>query len=63
MKNTFSSYNSTNITASSDFMCGYLKQILQMLIGELAVLYYSFYMAHARKHAFTFISITKYAQY
>jgi len=28
MKNTFVSHNSTNVTASSWFMCGYLKQIL-----------------------------------
>jgi len=58
MKNTFGSHNSTNVTASNGFMCGYLKQILQMLIGELAVFYYYLYMIHARKHAFSSISIT-----
>jgi len=58
MKNTFSSHNSANVTASNGFICGYLKQILQMLIGELAVFYYYFYMVHARKHVFTSISIS-----
>jgi len=35
MKNTFSSRDSTSVTASNGFMCGYSKKILQMLIGEL----------------------------
>jgi len=62
-ENTFSSHNNTNVTVSNGFMCGYLKQILQMLIGELAVFFYYFYTVHTRKYAFKFLSMTKYAQY